>query len=331
VAHLALKGSAGLYVAGIGGGADTGKSYAQGLSREESAILNQMTREQIGKFQKFGDRVARDKAYRDALSADDREASDLSARLNSATTRATQADAAYRESTRYAQEVSAAHERGDEIRFDLLQDPHNRAMFEKYTRAYGGSPIAAWVMMDAELARQGLPTIHFTDGSAHPNSFRAVRDIHGQDAQDARVNPPIREQHLQNRHAAASGLRSAGVPGPSAGLSGAPHPYAPVAPPPAARQAAPSAADNSPAGSSVLGTVRENVQEAGNRIKGQTRTAEGKLVADHGIVKDPKTGQVYTTQGQLTTAIDAADQDASLGFKNIADNLKGYFKGDTKK
>ena len=98
-----------------------------------------------------------------------------------------------------------------------------------------------------------------------------------------------------------------------------------------ARQAAPAAADNSPAGSSVLGTVRENVQEAGNRIKGQTRTAEGKLVADHGIVKDPKTGQVYTTQGQLTTAIDAADQDASLGFKNIADNLKGYFKGDTKK
>ena len=164
---------------------DASKNWSQGLSREEAAVLNQMTNEQIGKFKRFGDRVARDKAYRDALSTDDREASDLSARLTSATSRATQADAAYRESTRYAEEISAAHERGDTISFDLLQDPHNRAMFEKYTREYGRDSQAAFVFMDAELARQALRPIPFSDASAVPTSFKDVRGIHGQDAQDA--------------------------------------------------------------------------------------------------------------------------------------------------
>lgn len=196
VAHLGLN-------AGPAGGrlnASADKSYLSGLSAQEQKVLGSMSSEQLAEFKQFGDRVSRDTSFLNAISNDSREARDMSSRLASTAARSERADASLAERTSFAERVSAAHEKGETISIDIAQDPHNLEMFTRYAEQYGGDSAAAHALMESELARQSLrPNRIFSDGTALPTSFGAIRERHVQQQDEAALTPDIDGLNRSNR------------------------------------------------------------------------------------------------------------------------------------
>ena len=171
-AHLGLNSP----VAGASIQGNAGKSYQSGLSDEQRKVLGSMTNEQIAQFKQFGDRVSRDASFMTAVADDSREARELASRLSTTTSRAQRAEASFAERTAIAERLSSAREQGETISIDLAQDPHNLEMFMRYAERYGGGSAAAFAMLNAELARQGLrPNRALSDGAALPESFDEVQ------------------------------------------------------------------------------------------------------------------------------------------------------------
>ena len=172
-----LAGSIGFKtpVGGLSANAQAEKGYQSALSAQQSKAANSLSQEQIDLFKRFGDQVSRDKSYSNLVSTDAQEAQELSSRLTESNVRSQQAQAGLSDKVSYAERMTAAYEKGETISIDIAQDPHNREMFMRYAEQYGENSAAAHVMMNAELARQGLaPNRSFSDGSAMPATFGSV-------------------------------------------------------------------------------------------------------------------------------------------------------------
>jgi conjugal transfer mating pair stabilization protein TraG len=135
-----------------------------------------MSSEQLSEFRQFGERVSRDRSLVELIGSDSREGRELASRLATTTAQAEKAESSYTERRQRAERLSSAHERGESISIDIAQDPHNLAMFLRYAEAYGGSSASAQALMDAELARRGLPpNRQGLEGAALPSSFEEWR------------------------------------------------------------------------------------------------------------------------------------------------------------
>ncbi|MFY9327763.1 MAG: conjugal transfer protein TraG N-terminal domain-containing protein, partial [Georgfuchsia sp.] len=187
-------------VAGAEIQARAGKNYSSGLSAAQQKVLSSLTQEQIAEFKQFGDRVSRDSSIVSSFANDSREAQEMSSRLSTARSKTERADATFAERTAFAERLSSAKDRGESISVDIAQDPHNLEMFLRYAERYGGDSASALSMFDAELARQGLrPNRVFSDGTALPNSFSDVRDLHDSQASDSILSPDLIGTNQQQR------------------------------------------------------------------------------------------------------------------------------------
>lgn len=194
---------------------DTSKKYHSELSADERKVADAMSSEQVTEFQQFGDRLTHDQSVIRTLATDSREAQDLASRLSTTTTLANRQDAALAERLSYAERLSTAYERGETISIDMAQDPQQRELFQRYAEQYGGNSTAAYVMMDAELARRALgPNRTFSDGAAVPTSFGQVQKHHDEQRGLVadRANPDA--VHQQHRDAVRS-VDTALPPAPS--------------------------------------------------------------------------------------------------------------------
>jgi len=203
--HLGL----GKAILPAGGGLE--KTYQSQLSHEDQRILGYATQQQISAAQRFGDRVTRDRSFVSSIAMDDREANELSARLNSTAARSNRAEANYSERVAVAQRMSAARSKGEAISIDIAQDPYNTAMFRKYTEQYGNS-AAALVMMQAELARQALgPTHVYGDGTPAFTTPEAVRGSFERNvSNDLSLNPDVGASAASARNDVKGANRSFG-------------------------------------------------------------------------------------------------------------------------
>jgi len=207
VARIALGASGHLGVStplgGLQGQASAAKNYASAISSAEQKVLSSMTSEQLAEFKQFGQRVLRDRSFVRTIAQDAREAQDLSARLSSTTNRSERAQAVLAERNAYAEQITAAHERGEAIAIDIAQDPHNLAMFMRYAEQYGSSSAGARVLMDAELARRSLrPQQRFSDGSAAPAAFGDPAEQHRGHLDGSVPDGAVAERHRENESAA---------------------------------------------------------------------------------------------------------------------------------
>ena len=210
VAHIAFSASGSAGFGALGTGArvqgSAGKNYQSGVVSDEQKVLNAMTSEQVAAFKQFGDRVSRDNSMIQAIASDGREAQEMASRLGTETTRAQRTEATYSQRRATAERFSAAYERGETISIDLAQDPHNLDMFMRYSEQYGGSSAAAHTLMEAELARQGLPpTRVFTDGSKVPVSPQDVGEKHHRATTNDLEEKSLTTIHQQNNAAVLAG------------------------------------------------------------------------------------------------------------------------------
>lgn len=179
-------------VAGASLNADASKSFQAGLSADERKVLGAMSSEQVAEFRQFGERVSRDSGFSEAIGSDNREAQELASRLSTARSRSLRADASFSERQALAERVSTAHERGETLSVDIAQDPHNLAMFLRYSEQYGGTSAAAATLLDAEVARQGLqPNRSPSALGALPSSFRELLGEHQRAASERNLNPDL--------------------------------------------------------------------------------------------------------------------------------------------
>lgn len=196
VANIAFGAAASIGIkssfAGLSADAKADKSYQSGLSAQEQKALASMSQEQLDAFKKFGDQVSRDQSYFATVSDDASSANEIGARLSATTSYAEQAHASLTERSAYAERMSAAYEKGESIAIDIAQDPHNREMFMRYAEQYGGDSASARVLMDAELARQGLsPNRGISGGTALPYSFEQAREQHQAQRGVGTLNPSV--------------------------------------------------------------------------------------------------------------------------------------------
>lgn len=216
----AAKIAFGLGVKVMGSGVGADKSYSTSLNADEQKVLDHISREQLGEFKKFGDRLSHDQEFRRGVTTDNREAADLSSRLSSTASHAEQATATYAQRQAYAERVTQAYEHGESISIDLAQDPQHYEMMQRLAEQYGGNSQAAYVLMDAEIARSGLPPTRnaFSDGAAVPASFRDIQGQHADDAADPRFSAKnIGQQHLDDNAKVKAGkpVGSGGEPPPA--------------------------------------------------------------------------------------------------------------------
>ena len=248
VAQIAFGANASLGistpVAGARAQASADKKYQSGISNDEQKVLSTMTSEQLAEFKQFGDRVSRDSSLLNVIASDSREGREMSSRLATLTSQAERAEAAYSQRRTMAERLSSARERGETISIDIAQDPHNLAMFMRYAEQYGGDSAAAHVLMDAELARQGLrPSRSSSDGSPFPSSFGDIRQHHDRSRSEPGLNAAVETTHRRHDADVAS-RRTAAPPGATM-----------------------------PPGSHI----RSDIQAARARIQGQTGSAAGRF------------------------------------------------------
>lgn len=292
VAQIAFGAAARVGVSTAIAGADVrasaGKNYQAGLSAEQQKVLGSLTSDQIAEFKQFGDRVSRDTSVIGAVASDSRESKDLSSRLATATARSTRADASVAERTAVAERLSAARERGETISIDTAQDPHNLAMFMRFTEQYGGNSASAMAMFEAELARQGLPPNRaFSDGTALPVSFGDIRPLYERATTDTRLAPDVAARATSNRGSVSS-------------VNTGPAP-ATVGPRPP--------------------TLRAQVQEAGVDIRQQVRSDAASVEAGTGAVTTPD-GTLQSRKSLLKQAGKQVAGDASASLENAGDIVK---------
>lgn len=284
--------------AGLQAHASAGKSYSSGLSADQQKVLNNLTQDQLSEFKKFGDRVSRDQGWLQAVSSDNREASDLSARLASTSSRAERAQASYGERMALAERLSSSRERGETISIDMVQDPHNLAMFLRYSEQYGGDSASAFVLLDSELARQALrPNRIFSDGTAIPVSFADVENRHMAHANDPALNPPIQARDHDNRGQVAN---------KSAPRLNAPPPEQPA--------------------TGGLSTVREHVAKEGASLQEHGASARTRFDQKTEIVTTPD-GTLSSTKSLMKQTGKQVVEDGS----NTVDNTKAVVKNLLKK
>ncbi len=283
VANVGIR--AGLAAAGVGlAGA---KNFHDGLSETDRKIVNRLSNEDVEEFKRYSDRVTRDQSFVRALSGDQNEANRLSAQLSERTSRAQRAESVLSDRVGEAERISKSHENREAISIDMAKDPAHAAMMLKYARQYGPNSASAYVMMDAELARAGLPpTPTFSDGTAVPQSFRDVEALHRSRSASPNVSPNVDSQNAQNRAKVAGAKFSSG-------------------------------GGSAPQGPS---STRAEVQQAAARIKGEVLGATGGFDAKHELGRDPH-GNATTDRSQLLDVTRRAAADDAATTEQVKKNL----------
>lgn len=264
------------------------------MSDQEKKALSSLSQEQVESFKKFADQVSNSTGYSDAVTSSASEAQDLSARLATSASRTEQTQASLTERMAYAERMSSAYEQGESIAIDLAQDPHNMAMFMRYAEQYGGNSAAAKMMMDAELARQGLsPNRVFSDGTALPTSFGDLGDLGEQRSTmqqrvDQQSNPA--STFTRNRRT---------VEGWDNTLSDAP------------------TASGTP--------IREQVQARGEQMHGQTQADQVGFDRRADLV-DTDDGTLASDKSQMEQTTKQVERDARSTITRAKDALKDLLK-----
>lgn len=303
VAQIAFSASAhggvgfgkkgGRFNAGIDINGTAKKSYNAGISAEEQKVLSHLTQDQLAEFARFGDRLQHDDSVLKTISRDTREASELSSRLATTTSRAERAEANFAERLAYAERLSSAKDRGESISIDIAADPHNIEMFRRYAEQYGGTSQSARVMIDSELARQALkPNRVFSDGTAVPLSFKDAKDRHKADRNFAQVNSNIAAQAKENTGAVRQNDTS-------------------IAPP----------RERPKTGNSGAMMTRENIEAEGRKIREQINLSSTEYNSNTGITRD-KSGAPETRRSLLLDTADQAGKDATNTLKNAEEAVK---------
>jgi conjugal transfer mating pair stabilization protein TraG len=307
----AAKIAFGLGVKLMGSGVSADRSYLTTLSSDEDKVLRHVTNEQLGEFKKFGDRLSHDQEFRRGLATDNKEAADLSSRLSSTASHAEQAAAAYTQRQAYAERVSQAYEHGESISIDMAQDPQHYEMMRHLAEQYGADSQSAFVLMDAEIARGGLPPVRntFIDGGVVPTSFPDIQNQYNAQTSAPALQPDIGAQHRHDTVAVA-----AGTPGRGIGGSGA------VGAPPA----------NTPA------ELRDQIAARGAQIRQETGEVQNNFDQHTGIVQrtdgtlESKTSLLKKTGDQVNAdTIDTATavvQALKQVDGKVEDAVKGIFK-----
>ncbi len=181
---------------------------------------------------------------------------------------------------------------GETISIDIAQDPHNLEMFMRYAERYGGSSAAAFAMLDAELARQGLrPNRSFSDGAALPSSFDDVHRRQQLDSAAPELNPDVVEKALgQSRRVSAFGSASPSVP---------------ETPPPS--------------------TARSEIQGRAAEIRAQAESSQRGFDSKAEIVRAPD-GTVSTKKSLLLQSSRQVGKDAGTTIDAAQDAVKDVFR-----
>jgi len=283
--HVGVKTT----MAGLQANASAEKLYQSTLTGQEQKALSSLSQEQVNAFKQFGDQISQDASYSNLVSSDTREAHDLSTRLAASTTRSEQTQANLSDRASYAERVSAAYEKGDAIAIDMAQDPHNMEMFMRYSEQYGRNSAAAHVMMDAELARQGLsPNRVFSDGSALPYSFEDMRDRHQFNRSADSLNQDPASTFNKHRQTMPNEVST----------------EQPVAP---------------------ASSVRSDIQERGSQIRRQTQSDQSKFEQNADIIETDD-GTLASRKSQLGQAGKQVGNDAQSSFGDAKDAVKDLFK-----
>lgn len=296
-AGLNVGKKGGLFNGGAEIKASAGKDYRTGISAEEQKVMSHLSQDQLAEFKKFGERITHDNSVLKTIARDNREASELSSRLATTTSRTQRAEANYAERIAYAERLSSARESGESISIDIAADPHNIEMFRRYAEQYGGNSASARALMDSELARQAFrPTRVFTDGTAVPMSFQDSKDRYQLQRTDASVNPDIDSQNQTNRGA----VEQRGTP---------------IATP---REAL-------PAGSSKAEAVPQTISDADMQIREKVNGAPEQFNKSTGITTDGH-GTPQTRRSLLLDTASQVGQDAANTLENAKDLVKDMLK-----
>jgi conjugal transfer mating pair stabilization protein TraG len=276
--------------------ANAEKTYLSSLSDDQRKVLGSMSSDQIAEFKQFGDRVSRDASMVNAIADDSREAHEMSSRIATTTTRAERAEASFSERSGIAERLSSARERGETISIDIAQDPHNLEMFMRYAERYGGSSAAAFAMLDAELARQGLrPNSSFSDGAALPSSFDDVHRRQQLGSAAPELNPDVAAKARgQSSRVSAFGNASPSVP----------------------EVPAPS-------------TARSEVQGRAAEIRAQAESSQRGFDSKAEIVRAPD-GTVTTKKSLLLQSSRQVGKDAGTSIDAAQDAIKDAFRKEQK-
>lgn len=197
---------------GVNAGASTSKNYTSSLSVSEQKVLANLSHDDLSAFKRFSDRVSRDTSVLQSFGDDTRQGSELASRLSTATGRVERAERAYAESSMVAERLSAAHESGETLSVDLSKSPDRAYLMQRYTELadrYGEDSSAVQIMLSNELALRSLrPSGTFSDGSAVPSSFEAVRQSYDLSKQDPKFQPePVDSAARGNERGIAHGGR----------------------------------------------------------------------------------------------------------------------------
>jgi conjugal transfer mating pair stabilization protein TraG len=271
-----------------------GKSYSSQAGTAEQKVLNALTQDQISAFKQFGDRVARDTSLVHSMVGDEKEATELSARLSATTANAERAEAAYSERVSFAERVSTARERGEAISIDLTQDPHNAEMLLRYVEQYGGSSTSAQVMFEAELARQGTAPVPVTStGTRLPESFSGVQQVHREHSRSPELKPDLGSAHGRNAGKVAASNQSD-----------------------QSKELLPPAS----------GDLREEVRQEGRAIGAHVSSEQGSFEKRTGVSKDDG-GTVRTSKSLLGQSGRQVVTDADSTASNIEEAVKKALPG----
>lgn len=285
--HLGVKTA----VAGLQANASAEKVYQSTLTGQEQKALSSLSQEQINAFKHFGDQVSRDTSFSNLVSSDISEAQDLSARLATTTTRSEQAHASLSDRVSYAERMTSARENGDSIAIDMAQDPYNLGMFMRYSEHYGWNSASAQVMMNAELARQGLPPNRvFTDGTALPYSFEAIDERNQVNRRATSLNTAPDSTFDSYRQTMPQGKQ--------------PDPDTQPLPP---------------------SSLRDEIQGRGAQLRSQTQSEQVKFDQTAELV-ETEDGTLASKKSQLGQAAKQVGADAQSSFEDAKDAVKDLLK-----
>ena len=277
--------------------ASAGKNYSAGISAEEQKVLSHLTQDQLAEFKKFGERLSRDTSVLNAISRDSSEATELSSRLATTTSRAQRAEANYAERVVFAERLSNAREKGETITIDIAADPYNIEMFRRYAEQYGGTSASAHALLDSELARQApRPNRVFSDGTAVPASFGDATKQYDSFSATPNLKPDIDAIDTKNRSAVKALGSTIPAPAQSASLS-----------------------------NPEVKTVRKDLQEKGKVITDKTSSAPKEFDNKTEITKTDD-GTLATRQSLLLNAASQVGSDASNTFENAKEIVQKVLK-----
>ena len=286
--HLGLNTS----FAGAQANANAEKTYLASLSDDQRKVLGSMSSDQIAEFKQFGDRVSRDSSLVNTIANDSRDAREMASRIATTTSRAERAEANFSERSGVAERLSSARERGETISIDMAQDPHNLEMFMRYAERYGGSSAAAFAMLDAELARQGLrPNRSFSDGTALPSSFDDLHRRHQLDSAAPELNPDVAAT-ARSQSSRVSAFETAS-------------PAVPEMPPPS--------------------TTRSEIQGRAAEIRAQAESSQRGFESKAEIVRAPD-GTVTTKKSLMLQSSRQVGKDAGASIDAAQDAVKDAFR-----